>query len=180
VPSRTGKQCRERYVNHLQPGAVVSQWTPVEDALLCLLHHRIGSRWAVMARVLTGRTHNNIKNRFHHIRRKLQKEARPCTGRNRSFHLDAPELAVESVLSSLEKKIPLPTICYNDAFELTTSAQVSICSRCSLLVPSQQTGDKICKKTGWCRSCVEAPPYLCTDLLRYVHEHRDALSFNKS
>ena len=31
---RTGKQCRERYMNHLQGGIKKGDWTPEEDRII--------------------------------------------------------------------------------------------------------------------------------------------------
>lgn len=74
LPDRTGKQCRERYVNHLNPRLKVSDWTIVEDATIFHLYNLIGSHWAKMSKVIPGRTDNGIKNRFHNIRRQYERE----------------------------------------------------------------------------------------------------------
>jgi len=44
-----------------------------------------------------------------------------------------------------------------------------LCTRCSLLTPSRQTGDVVCDSTGWCKSCVETPIYVSDDALRIQH-----------
>ena len=41
------------------------------------------------------------------------------------------------------------------------------CARCSLFVSSKQTGEVICKTTGWCEPCTKIPPYVVGDMLRY-------------
>jgi hypothetical protein len=74
LPGRTGKQCRERYVNHLNPRLKVSDWNLVEDATIFHLYNSIGSHWAKMSKVIPGRTDNGIKNRFHNIRRQYERE----------------------------------------------------------------------------------------------------------
>jgi Myb-like DNA-binding domain len=74
LPDRTGKQCRERYVNHLNPRLKNSDWTPVEDATIFHLYNTIGSHWAKMSKIIPGRTDNGIKNRFHNIRRQYERE----------------------------------------------------------------------------------------------------------
>jgi hypothetical protein len=58
MPDRTGKQCRERYVNHLNPRLKTSDWSPVEDATVFHLYSTIGSHWAKMAKMIPGRTDN--------------------------------------------------------------------------------------------------------------------------
>lgn len=75
LPSnRTGKQCRERYLNHLNPELKNTKWSCLEDATILSLYWLFGAQWAKMSSLLTGRTDNNIKNRFHHLRRKLEKD----------------------------------------------------------------------------------------------------------
>lgn len=74
LPERTGKQCRERYVNHLNPRLKASDWNPVEDSTIFHLYNTIGSHWAKMSKIIPGRTDNGIKNRFHNIRRQYERE----------------------------------------------------------------------------------------------------------
>jgi hypothetical protein len=74
LPGRTGKQCRERYVNHLNPRLKVTDWNALEDAMIFHLYNSIGSHWAKMSKVIPGRTDNGIKNRFHNLRRQFERE----------------------------------------------------------------------------------------------------------
>ena len=65
MPGRTGKQCRDRYLNQLRPGVNLAPWTPSEDELLLSLYNQHGSKWVMIASQIQGRTESQVKNRFY-------------------------------------------------------------------------------------------------------------------
>lgn len=81
LPGRIGKQCRERWRNHLDPDVNRSPWTPEEDAILIDLHERIGNQWVKIAEKLPGRSDNAIKNRWNSTLKKELEYARTGTPR---------------------------------------------------------------------------------------------------
>merc|ERR1719424_668926 len=56
LPTRTGKQCRERWHNQLDPNITKTDWSAEEDELLIASHGRFGNKWAEIAKQLAGRT----------------------------------------------------------------------------------------------------------------------------
>jgi len=66
IPGRVGKQCRERYFNHLAPDVRKDAWTDQEDDAIVHAHHVVGNKWTNIAKMLgNGRSPNSIKNRWH-------------------------------------------------------------------------------------------------------------------
>ncbi|TVU46011.1 hypothetical protein EJB05_05524, partial [Eragrostis curvula] len=76
LPGRIGKQCRERWTNHLRPGIKKSQWTEEDDKALIAAHKMYGNRWSVIARFLQGRSENAVKNHWNATRRSLKAKHR--------------------------------------------------------------------------------------------------------
>ena len=61
---RLGKQCRERWFNHLDPDLKKDPFSSEEDATILRMKFSVGTKWAGIARELQGRTDNMVKNRY--------------------------------------------------------------------------------------------------------------------
>lgn len=188
LPDRTGKQCRERYVNHLNPRLKVSDWSPLEDATIFHLYNTIGSHWAKMSKMIPGRTDNGIKNRFHNLRRQLEREdehrLRLSTARDfpEEIRLDRMrEIPMElrgKAAELWDMKAGLSVLAAQSVLGGNMSRNAGrfgpfrpaedgdICVRCGFFVPSVQTGTEVCTKTGWCQSCTRIPPHVSGNMLR--------------
>ena len=183
VPGRSGKQCRERYLNHLTPDIKLKNWSPVEDATIFRLFYTDGSKWSMMSKLLRGRTDNGIKNRYHHLKRRLERQMQMMP--------TSPD--IESIMSHLKKSrlvghgnewllkyvatqstLPRKKLEKSDAAGYVRPACNELCVRCGLIVPLQ-TGSLVCKTTGWCEVCIRVSPCLSGDLLRTLDDMRKLL-----
>ncbi|XP_057952950.1 transcription factor MYB3R-5-like [Malania oleifera] len=78
LPGRIGKQCRERWCNHLNPDINKSAWTKEEEMILLKEHGLHGNKWAEIAKSLHGRTENSIKNHWNSSVKNRLNLYRPC------------------------------------------------------------------------------------------------------
>lgn len=77
VPKRNGKQCRERYMNHLCPALNHNDWNEDEDSTLLQQHSLRGNNWSCISTFLPGRSPNHVKNRFKFIMKKKSNSFSP-------------------------------------------------------------------------------------------------------
>jgi hypothetical protein len=71
---RQGKQCRERWINHLDPSINKGAWTMEEDVKLLTAVVKLGKKWSEISKMLLNRTENSVKNRWKSLLKKYKAE----------------------------------------------------------------------------------------------------------
>ena len=60
--TRSGKSCRERWFNHLDPKIKRCEWSTEEQWVLFILRTQQDEKWSLIAKSVMGRTDNAVKN----------------------------------------------------------------------------------------------------------------------
>ena len=132
---RAGKQCRERWFNHLCPQVKKGEWTEEEDRLIQEGVNELGTKWSEIVKRLPGRTDNAIKNRYNSQQRRMQRRARAAVVASEATSQAAAAASGESsatVIATATLKRPRP----EGTVTVTASAVVDPNKRSAVTVAS--------------------------------------------
>ncbi|CAD8117217.1 unnamed protein product [Paramecium sonneborni] len=97
---RSGKSCKERFQNQLNPHINKDSWTQNEIDKLFQLQNKYGNKWRNIAKELPNRTDGLIKNYFYSLVRKVLRRLSKTVNRNKNGSQMTKNLK-PSVISSI-------------------------------------------------------------------------------
>ncbi|XP_010067478.2 transcription factor MYB25 [Eucalyptus grandis] len=95
IPGRTGKSCRFRWVNHLDPSVKRGPFSDEEDRVILTAHQIHGNKWKSISKMLPGRTGYAIKNHWNVSLKNKQAD-------QRSPDLSASDMTAAQILSEMK------------------------------------------------------------------------------
>ena len=125
--SRSGKQCRERWYNQLNPSIQKKNWTKEEENILFSKHMSLGNKWSDIGSYLPGRTLNDIKNHFYSKLRKFIRKILKQINDENLFEIngiDSCKYSGDKIYKMIKKnEITLKNLTKDTIFELIIATE---------------------------------------------------------
>ena len=99
--TRTGKQCRTRWFNHLSNMIKKGPLTAEEGETIRRGQELHGNKWALIAAMLPGRTDNQIKNHWHSMQRRNSRKVARCLRKSFKVDRSVPKKSLSATVESL-------------------------------------------------------------------------------
>ncbi|EOA18134.1 hypothetical protein CARUB_v10006597mg [Capsella rubella] len=74
MQTRTSNSCRMRWYNELNPKTNQADFTEDEDEVILVAQRLFGNKWSKIAKLLEGRTNNDVKNRWRVLQSRCPRE----------------------------------------------------------------------------------------------------------
>ena len=109
MPGRSGRQCRDRWSNYIDPNIIQTPWTKQEDADLLRKYHEIGAHWRILANCFPGRSINGVRNRVVKLTKSEPSDSKKKTKKTISrVKVESTESEEEPSSTSQSSDVPPP------------------------------------------------------------------------
>lgn len=95
---RSGKQCKERWNNYLNPSINRGPWTLDEDVLALRNYKELGQKWSLISKNMKNRTEGAVKNRIKSLINKIKQNL---------ANIDNLDAGIDDFINEHEKKVPV-------------------------------------------------------------------------